>query len=91
MRLDTLLPRPLSPETDAESPSILTCLLSGIHLDRRRARGLGWGQGVALVPRQPALQQPVLQRRWLQFRCDFRLQCWLEPALQRLLPQGQKR
>ena len=42
MRLDTLLPRPLSPETDAESPSILNCLLSGIHLDRRRARGLGW-------------------------------------------------
>ena len=50
-----------------------------------RARGLGWGQGVALVPRQPALQQPVLQRQWLQFRCDFRLQCWPEPALQRLL------
>lgn len=42
MRLDTLLPRPLSPETDAESPSILNCLLTGIHLDRRRARGLGW-------------------------------------------------
>jgi len=42
MRLDTLLPRPLSPEKDAESPSILNCLLSGIHLDRRRARGLGW-------------------------------------------------
>ena len=42
MRLDTLLPRPLSPETDAESPSILNCLLTGIHLDRRRARSLGW-------------------------------------------------
>lgn len=42
MRLDTLLPRPLSPETDAESPSILNCLLTGIHLDRRRARRLGW-------------------------------------------------
>ncbi|WP_291332245.1 GTP-binding protein [Desulfovibrio sp.] len=42
MRLATLLPRPLSPETDAESPSILNCLLTGIHLDRKRARGLGW-------------------------------------------------
>ncbi len=42
MRLDALLPRPLSPETDAESPSILSCLLTGIHLDRRRARGMGW-------------------------------------------------
>ncbi|MDY0260720.1 MAG: GTP-binding protein [Desulfovibrio sp.] len=42
MRLDALLPRPLSPETDAESPSILNCLLTGIHLDRRRARALGW-------------------------------------------------
>lgn len=42
MRLDTLLPRPLSPETGAESPSILNCLLAGIHLDRKRARALGW-------------------------------------------------
>ena len=42
MRLNALLPRPLSPETDAESPSIFNCLLTGIHLDRRRARGLGW-------------------------------------------------
>lgn len=42
MRLDALLPRPLSPETDAESPSILNCLLTGIHLDRKRARRLGW-------------------------------------------------
>ncbi|MDD4702671.1 MAG: GTP-binding protein, partial [Desulfovibrio sp.] len=42
MRLDTLLPRPLSPETDAESPSVLSCLLTGIHLDRKRARALGW-------------------------------------------------
>ena len=48
-------------------------------------------QGVALVPRQPGSQQPVLQRQWLQFRCGFLLQCWPELALQRLLPRGQKR
>jgi G3E family GTPase len=42
MRLHTLLPRPLDPTTSPESPSILTALLSGIHLDRRQARALGW-------------------------------------------------
>ncbi len=42
MSLHTLLPRPLDPETGPESPAILTALLSGIHLDRRQARALGW-------------------------------------------------
>ncbi len=42
VRLDTLLPRPLSPETGPESPSLANCLLAGIHLDRKRARSLGW-------------------------------------------------
>jgi G3E family GTPase len=42
MLLDALLPRPLDPHGDAECPVLLGSLLTGIHLDRREARRLGW-------------------------------------------------
>ncbi len=42
MLLDTLLPRPLDPHGDAECAALLGSLLTGIHLDRREARRLGW-------------------------------------------------
>ncbi len=42
MRMENLLPRPLDPLGGPESPSIMTALLSGIHLDRRQAHALGW-------------------------------------------------
>lgn len=54
MHLHSLLPRPLNPQAGAESPSILTALLSGIHLNRKQARALGW-RGV----RPSALKGPA--------------------------------
>ncbi len=42
MRMENLLPRPLDPQGGPECPSIMTALLSGIHLDRRQAHALGW-------------------------------------------------
>lgn len=54
MHLHSLLPRPLNPHAGPESPSILTALLSGIHLSRRQARALGW-RGV----RPSALKGPA--------------------------------
>ncbi|SDF27888.1 CobW family GTP-binding protein [Desulfovibrio legallii] len=42
MRLAALLPRQLAPENGPESPTIMNCLLAGVHLERRRARALGW-------------------------------------------------
>ena len=42
MHLHSLLPRPLNPQAGAESPSILSALLSGFHLNRKQARALGW-------------------------------------------------
>jgi len=42
MRLDALLPRPLDPHGGSECASLLGSLLTGIHLDRREARRLGW-------------------------------------------------
>lgn len=42
MHLAALLPRPLTPENGPESPTIMNCLLTGVHLERRRARAVGW-------------------------------------------------
>lgn len=42
MRLATLLPRPLDPQTDADGVAVLGALLTAAHLDRRQARALGW-------------------------------------------------
>ncbi len=54
MHLHRLLPRPLNPQAGPESPSILTAMLSGIHLNRKQARALGW-RGV----RPSALKGPA--------------------------------
>lgn len=54
MHLHSLLPRPLNPQAGPESPSILTAMLSGIHLNRKQARALGW-RGV----RPSALKGPA--------------------------------
>lgn len=42
MRMETLLPRPLSFESGSDCASLLGSLLTGVHLDRRLARVLGW-------------------------------------------------
>ncbi|MEA4856173.1 MAG: GTP-binding protein [Solidesulfovibrio sp.] len=42
MRMETLLPRPISPESGSDCASLLDSLLTGVHLDRRQARALGW-------------------------------------------------
>jgi G3E family GTPase len=42
MRMETLLPRSLSPESGSDCASLLGSLLTGVHLDRRLARALGW-------------------------------------------------
>lgn len=42
MRLETLLPRPLDPHGGAECASLMGSLIAAVHLDRRRARALGW-------------------------------------------------
>ena len=42
MRLETLLPRPLDPSGGSECATLMGSLFAAIHLDRRRARALGW-------------------------------------------------
>ena len=42
MRLETLLPRPLDPCGGSECATLMGALIAAIHLDRRRARALGW-------------------------------------------------
>lgn len=42
MRLENLLPRPLDLSGGAECATLMGALFSAIHLDRRRARSLGW-------------------------------------------------
>ncbi|WP_052360229.1 CobW family GTP-binding protein [Solidesulfovibrio alcoholivorans] len=42
MRMETLLPRALSFESGSDCASLLGSLLTGVHLDRRQARILGW-------------------------------------------------
>ena len=42
MRMETLLPRPISPESGSDCASLLGSLVTGVHLDRRLARSLGW-------------------------------------------------
>ncbi len=42
MNLRTLVPRPLDAEDGAECAVLLGALVTGVHLDRRRARALGW-------------------------------------------------
>lgn len=42
MRLETLLPRPLDPSGGSECATLMGALIAAIHLDRRRARALGW-------------------------------------------------
>ena len=45
MRLETLLPRPLDPCGGSECATLMGALIAAIHLDRRRARALGWRGG----------------------------------------------
>lgn len=42
MRLETLLPRPLDPSGGSECATLMGSIFTAIHLDRRRARALGW-------------------------------------------------
>ena len=42
MLLSRILPRPLSEESGTESVSVMTALIGAIHLDRTKARMIGW-------------------------------------------------
>ena len=53
MRLETLLPRPLDPCGGSECATLMGALIAAIHLDRRRARALGWRGRAPPVRRRP--------------------------------------